>query len=243
MLRRFWAVIRSYFGLLLRGAEDPELLLRQYIDDVRSKLPTLRAMAADVVATEFQLQRQVERLQEQIAEFDRQIVAALKLGPEYEEEAKTLIAAKAMAEESLADTKDQLDTAQKASKQAKAALDDYQRDMGRKITEAKQLLGQAKLARMQADLAGTFAAFDVGPPSDVLERMRAKVDERTAQAQARADVALSGVDARLREIRRASAQIGVDQQLGEYKRRLGLASGAEGPALTATQTPGDDQPT
>lgn len=243
MLRRFWMVIRSYFGLLLRGAENPELLLRQYIDDVRSKLPTLRAMAADVVATEFQLQSQVERLQEQIAEFDRQIIAALKLGPEYEEEAKTLIAAKAMAEESLSDTRDQLETAQRASKQAKAALDDYQRDMERKISEAKQLLGQAKLARMQADLAGTFSAFDVGPPSDVLERMRAKVEERTAQAQARADVAISGVDARLREIRRASAQIGVDQQLGEYKRRLGLASGAEDPALSATQTPGDDQPT
>lgn len=243
MLRRFWNVIRSFLGSLLRGAEDPELLLRQYIDDVRSKLPALRAIAADVVATEFQLQSQTERLQEQIAEFDRQIIAALKLGPEYEEEAKTLIAAKAMAEESLTDTRDQLDTAEKASQQAKAALDDYQRDMGRKISEAKQLIGQAKLARLQSDLAETVAAFDVGPPSDVLERMQAKVEERTAQARAQAEVAISGVDARLREVRRASAQIGVDQQLGEYKRRLGLASGDEAPAPTATQTSGEDQPT
>jgi phage shock protein A len=156
------------------------------------------------------------------------VVAALKLGPQYEEEARTLIAAKAMAEESLEDTLGQLDTARKASQQAKAALDDYQRDMSRKINEAKQLIGQVKLAQMQEELAETMAAFEVGPPSDVLERMREKADERTAQARARMEVATSGADARLREIRRASAQIGVDQQLAEYKHRLGLLPGTTG---------------
>ena len=214
MFKRLWAVIRSFLGSLLRSAEDPELLLRQYIDDTRTKLPRLRATVAEVVATEIQLQKQVDRLRDQISDFDRQVVAALKLGPQYEEEARTLIAAKAMAEESLEDTLGQLDTARKASQQAKAALDDYQRDMSRKINEAKQLIGQVKLAQMQEELAETMAA--------VLERMREKADERTAQARARMEVSTSGVDARLREIRRASAQIGVDQQLAEYKQRLGL---------------------
>lgn len=226
MLKRLWAVIRSFLGSLLRSAEDPELLLHQYIDDTRTKLPKLRATVAEVVATEIQLQRQVDRLREQIADFDRQVVAALRLGPQYEEEARTLIAAKAMAEESLEDTLGQLETARKASQQAKAALDDYQRDMSRKINEAKQLIGQVKLAQMQEELAETMAAFEVGPPSDVLERMREKADERTAQAQARMEVSTTGVDARLREIRRASTQIGVDQQLVEYKHRLGLLPGA-----------------
>jgi phage shock protein A len=81
---------------------------------------------------------------------------------------------------------------------------------------------------MQEELAETMAAFEVGPPSDVLERMREKADERTAQARARMEVATSGVDVRLREIRQASAQIGVDQQLAEYKHRLGLLPGTTG---------------
>jgi Phage shock protein A (IM30), suppresses sigma54-dependent transcription len=242
MLRRFWTVLRSIFGSLLRRAEDPELLLRQYIDDMRSKLPPLRATVAEVVATEIQLQKQVDRLRDQIADFDQQITAALRLGPEYEEEARTLIAAKAMAEEGLEDTLTQLETAQKASRQAKAALEDYQHEMERKVTEAKQLIGQAKLAGIQEELAQTMAAFEVRPPSDVLERMREKVDERTAQAKARAEVVMSGVDARLREIRRASAQIGVDQQLAEYKRRLGLPPATE-PSAPSAEAPGSEQTT
>lgn len=237
MLKRFWTVLRSFFGSLLRRAEDPELLLRQYIDDMRTKLPALRATVAEVVGTEIQLQKQVERLGEQIHDFDQQIIAALKLGPQYEEEAKTLIAAKAMAEEGLEDTLGQLETAQKASQQAKAALADYQHEMERKVAEAKQLIGQVKLAQIQEELAQTMAAFEVGPPSDVLERMREKVETRTAQAQARAEVATSGVEARLREIRRASAQIGVERQLAEYKQRLGLAATAEPPAPAPSPAP------
>lgn len=240
MFKRLLAVLRSIFGSLVRRAEDPELLLRQYMDDMRARVPALRATVAEVVATEIQLQKQADRLREEIDDFDRQITSALKLGPQYEEEAKTLIAAKAMAEESLDDTLAQLETAQKGSERAKAALTDYQHEMERKVAEAKQLISQMKLAQIQDELAQTMAAFDIGPPSDVLERMREKVDARAAQAQARAEVAVSGVDARLREIRRASARIGVEQQLADYKRKLGLPAAEEKPAIGRAIT--DEQP-
>ncbi len=238
MLRRLWMALRSIFGWLLRRMEDPELLLRQYIDDMRAKVPKLRAAVAEVLATEYQLQQQAEHLRKQIADFDQQIIAALKLG--YEEEAKVLIAAKAQAEESLQDTLDQLETARKASQQARSALDEYQREMERKVAEAKRLIGQVQLAKMQDELAQAMAAFDVGQPSDVLERMREKVAERTARAQARVEVATSGVDARMREIRRATAQIGVEEQLLEYKRQLGMLPAPE--ATEKTMQPLPEQP-
>lgn len=244
MLRRFLMVLRSIFGWLLRRMEDPEMLLRQYIDDMRAKVPKLRAAVAEVLATEYQLQQQAEHLRKQIADYDQQIIAALKLG--YEEEAKVLIAAKAQAEESLQDTLDQLDTAKKASQQARSALDEYQREMERKVAEAKRLIGQVQLARMQDELAQAMAAFEVGHPTDVLERMREKVAERTARAQARVEVATSGVDARMREIRRATAQIGVEEQLLEYKRQLGMLPAPEATEKTMQplpeQTTGETQP-
>ncbi|MGQ9462977.1 MAG: PspA/IM30 family protein [Candidatus Fervidibacter sp.] len=220
MLRRLWMVIRSFFGALLRRTEDPEILLRQYIDDMRAKVPKLRAAVAEVLATEYQLQQQVEHLRRQIDEYDKQIVAALKLG--YEEEAKVLIAAKAQAEESLQDTLEQLGTARRASQQAKATLEDYQREMERKIAEARRLIGQAQLAKLQEELAQAMAAFEVGTPPDVLERMREKVQERLARAQARAEVATTDINSRMREIRRATASIGVEERLLEYKRQLGM---------------------
>lgn len=220
MLRRLWMVIRSFFGSLLRRTEDPELLLRQYIDDMRAKVPKLRAAVAEVLATEYQLQQQAEHLQKQIDEYDKQIIAALKLG--YEEEAKVLIAAKAQAEESLQDTLEQLETARRASQQARAALEDYQREMERKIAEARRLIGQAQLAKLQEELAQAMSAFEVGTPTDVLERMREKVQERLARAQARAEVAATDINSRMKEIKRATASIGVEERLLEYKRQLGM---------------------
>ena len=220
MLRRLWMVIRSFFGALLRRTEDPEMLLRQYIDDMRARVPKLRAAVAEVLATEYQLQQQAEHLRKQIEEYDKQIIAALKLG--YEEEAKVLIAAKAQAEESLQDTLEQLETARRASQQARAALEDYQREMERKIAEAKRLIGQAQLAKLQEELAQAMAAFEVGTPTDVLERMREKVQERLARAQARAEVAATEINSRMREIKRATASIGVEERLLEYKRQLGM---------------------
>ncbi|MCC6038381.1 PspA/IM30 family protein [Fervidibacter sp.] len=220
MLRRLWMVIRSFFGALLRRTEDPEMLLRQYIDDMRARVPKLRAAVAEVLATEYQLQQQAEHLRKQIEEYDKQIIAALKLG--YEEEAKVLIAAKAQAEESLQDTLEQLETARRASQQARAALEDYQREMERKIAEARRLIGQAQLAKLQEELAQAMAAFEVGTPTDVLERMREKVQERLARAQARAEVAATDINSRMREIKRATASIGVEERLLEYKRQLGM---------------------
>ncbi len=232
MLQRLWQVIRSFFGRLIRGMEDPELLLRQYIDDMRSRVPKLRAVVAEVLATEYQLREQADQLKKKIADLDKQVISALKLG--YEDEARVLIAAKNEAEESLQDTLDQLASAEKASRQARTALDDYQREMERKIAEAKRLISQTQLARMQEELASAMASFNIGQPSDVLERMRAKVSEREARARARVEVAATGVDARLAEIRKTTAQLGVEEQLLQYKRQLGMLPAGE-PSAKAMQ--------
>lgn len=222
MLRRLRNVIRAFLGLFIRMAEDPKVMLEQYIDDVRAKIPTLRAAAANVIATELKLKAQIEELEGQVTDLDRQIIAAVKLGPEYEAEAKMLIAAKATAETSLTETRGQYESAKAASEQARKALDDARLEVERRVREAKALISQQEMATMQEELAGLMASFEVGDQSDVLERARDRVRDRAAQAQARVQLATKDVDARLRDIRRATAQIGVDEQLKEYKRQLGM---------------------
>lgn len=222
MLRRLRNVIRAFLGLFIRMAEDPKVMLEQYIDDVRSKIPTLRAAAANVIATELKLKAQLEELEAQVADLDKQIIAAVKLGPEYEAEAKMLIAAKATAETSLVDTRSQYESAKAASEQARKALDDARLEVERRVREARALISQQEMANMQEELAGLMASFEIGDQSDVLERARDRVRDRAAQAQARVQLATKDVDARLRDIKRATAQIGVDEQLREYKRQLGM---------------------
>ena len=62
MWRRMRNIIRAFLGLFIRMAEDPKLMLEQYIDDVRARIPTLRATAANVIATELKLVSYPRRL-------------------------------------------------------------------------------------------------------------------------------------------------------------------------------------
>jgi len=223
MWKRFVNVIRSFLGIFIRGLEDPERMLQQYIDDMRSQVPKLNNTVAEVMKTEILLRGQIEQLEKKVADLDAKVIAAVKLGPQYDAEAKTLIAAMETAKEDLEDTTVQHETAKKASDQAKLSREDYMRTMQQKIAEAMRLISQAKQAKMQEQLSSLMASFEVGDTSDTLERMKAKVEERSAKAQARVELATTGVDARMRDITRATVQIGVEDKLLEYKRQLGLA--------------------
>ncbi|MGH7428652.1 MAG: PspA/IM30 family protein, partial [Candidatus Methylomirabilaceae bacterium] len=158
----------------------------------------------------------------QVGDLDRQIIAAVKLGPQYEAEAKMLIAAKATAEQSLIETRDQYGSAKPASEQARKALEDARLEVERRVREARALISQQEMIRMQEELSGLMASFEIGDQSDVLQRARDRIRDRAAQAQARVELATKDVDAKLRDIRRATAQIGVEEQLREYKRQLGM---------------------
>lgn len=222
MFRRFMNVLRSFFGLFIRGMENPELLLQQYIDDMRAQVPKMNDTVAEVMKTEVLLRGQVEKLEKKAIELDQQVIAAVKLGPQYEEEAKMLIQELEQTKIHLEETKAQYQTAQAASQQAKNARDDYMRQMNAKIQEAQRALSRAKQAKMQEQLSGMMMSFQTGDQSDTLERMTEKIDERAAKAQARVELATSGVDNRLQEIKRKSQTAAVDSKLLEYKRQLGM---------------------
>lgn len=240
MFRRFLAAIRSFLGLFIRGLEKPEVMLQQYIDDMRAQVPKLNDTVAEVMKHEVLLRNRIEKLQKEIADLDKQVIAAVKLGPQYEEEAKMLIQRMEDAKRDLEETKVQYEAAQKASAQAKLAREDYIRTMNQKIQEAMRAISRAKQAEMQERLAGLMMSFNQGDQSDTLERMTEKIEERAAKAQAKVELATSGVDARLQEIRRATTSSEVDEKLLEYKRQLGLAPPEED--ATKTMQPIPEQP-
>jgi phage shock protein A len=240
MFRRFLVAIRSFLGLFIRGLEKPEVMLQQYIDDMRAQVPKLNDTVAEVMKHEVLLRNRIEKLQKEIADLDKQIIAAVKLGPQYEEEAKMLIQRMEDAKRDLEETKVQYEAAQKASAQAKLAREEYIRTMNQKIQEAMRAISRAKQAEMQERLAGLMMSFNQGDQSDTLERMTEKIEERAAKAQAKVELATSGVDARMQEIRRATVSSEVEEKLLEYKRQLGLAPPEED--ATKTMQPIPEQP-
>ena len=80
MWARLRAVFRSLFGWMVRGVENPELILRQHIDDMRSRGPEMRRQVAEVIKLEKMLLIQVERLEKKVGFLEPKVVQAVKQG-------------------------------------------------------------------------------------------------------------------------------------------------------------------
>ncbi len=220
MFARLWAVIASWFGFGVSRFENPELLLRQYVDELRARIPKLNQAVVEVMKTETLLRREIEAREVRLVSLDQQIIAALRLGPAYENDARALVAALEQTKEQLANLRGQHESAAAAVQQAKQLREDYRSQMEQKCREAMQLIERSKQARLQEELAHSLAAFEVGDQSVSLDRLREVVDLQASRAEARLRVARDHPLDPATKIKRATAAMSVEDRLAEYQRQL-----------------------
>lgn len=222
MFARLRMLFRSLFGWMLRGLENPELILRQHIEDLRARLPEFNRQAAEVVKLEKMLEMQAQRLRDKVAQLDAQVRRAVALGPEKKEAAKTLIAALETAKVELADTETQLAQANVNSQQVKKARLAYERRVQQQIQEAMRQMSRAKRAEIEKQMSELMMSFEVSDDSEVLDRMTARIDEDLARATARREIASDSVGSQLASLEFDSIESDSERVYEEYQRQLGL---------------------
>ena len=222
MWTRIKAVFRSLFGWMLRGIENPEMLLRQHIDDLRERVPEMNRQVAEVVKLQKMLEIQIDRLEKKVQFLEPRVVQAVKLGPEKKEAAKTLISALEQARSDLEETKIQLEQAKQNSERTKRMREAYERKIREQIQECMTQIGRAKRAEMEEKVAEVMGAFEVGDTTETVDRMTERIDERLARAQARTEIAGSTVDAQMADIELSQVEDDTEARYTEYQRQLGI---------------------
>jgi phage shock protein A len=229
MWNRLKRLFRSIFGGIIESAEDPELILQQLIRDMNDEVPKMRNNVAQVMATEKRLEREIQANQAKLAELDNKIKAAIRTG--HDDIATTLIGELQLAQRALETSKQNYEQAKVASAKAREFLDNYMAQVRRRQAEAMQLIAASKQAQMQERMAQTMASFQLGDTSQTFDDMREKIANRSAAAEAKAELASSSLDARMQSIDRELANIEAQDMLLAYKRQMGLAPATEKPAL------------
>src|SRR5215813_5322308 len=229
MWNRLKRLFRSIFGGIIESAEDPELILQQLIRDMNDEVPKMRNNVAQVMATEKRLEREIQANQTSLTEIDNKIKAAIRTG--HDDIATTLIGELQLKQRSLETTKQNHEQAKVASAKAREFLDNYMAQVRRRQAEAMQLISAAKQAQMQERMAQTMASFQLGDTSQTFDDMREKIANRSAAAEARAELASTTLDARMQNIDRELDNIQAQDMLAAYKQQMGLAPAAEKPAL------------
>ncbi|MEP7270657.1 MAG: PspA/IM30 family protein [Acidobacteriota bacterium] len=220
MWSRLKRLFRSIFGGMIEGAEDPELILQQVIRDMRDKVPEMNNNVAQVLTNEKLLARTLEQHETKLGELDNKVKAAIKMSRD--DLATAYIGELQSTQKAVETTRGQLVHAKVASEKAIKFRDSYLIQMKRKSEEAMHLIAQSKQARMQEQLAQTMASFQIGDDSSTFDDMREKISRRAAAAEAKAELASSGVDSKMHEIETEIAGIEAQDMLQAYKRQMGV---------------------
>jgi phage shock protein A len=226
IFQRISTLLKSNINDLISRAENPEKVLNQSIDDMRSQLGKAKQEVAGAIADARKLQQQLEKEKKQAEEWEQRAMLAVQEGRDD------------LAKQALMRHSEHLQHAQamhetwvrqKAeTEQLKNAL----RQLNDKIEEAKRkrniLVARQKRAEAQGRIQETMSAMSNKSAFENFERMTEKIEETERKALAAAELSedLTG-DMLQQEFDALEYHGSSDQQLLELKKKMGMLSAGE----------------
>ncbi len=232
ILSRMRTVLKSNVNAALDQVENTEKMLNQTVLDMQEQLAKAKQQVAVAIADEKRLERQYKENQTQMDSWMEKAKLAVQRGND--ELAKAALQRKTEYESLAAEYKKQWE-AQKASvEKLKASL----RDLERKIDEARRqkdlLIARSKRAKAQKQIHQTMAGMANNTGAfDTFERMRSKVDEEEARAEAAEEMATGTEEATLEKQFAELEKSSVDDELASLKAQLSGTKSEEDPELSA----------
>jgi phage shock protein A len=232
ILSRMKTVFKSEVNAALDKVEDTERMLSQTVIDMQQQLVKAKQQVAVAIADEKRLERQYKDNQAQVESWMEKARLAVQKGND--ELAKAALERKNEYEGLTAEYKNQLE-AQKASvEKLKVSL----RDLERKIDEARRqkdlLVARSKRAKAQKQIHQTMAGMAANTGAfDTFERMKRKVDEEEARAEAAVEMAVGSEEATLDRQFADLEKAGVDDELAKLKAQLPGGESQQSPEAEA----------
>ena len=238
MLKRIWGYIKALFRTTAERAMNPEIEIEQAIQESRKQDQALRNQAAKVTAHRAQLERKIEKAADTVGEAREMAKKALlraedgKNAGDTEAVEKWTRAAQSLAlklqaaENKLNGLKGQYEVAVDQSDDAKTAVEQNAMRLQELAAKRMELLGRLQQAKMQEAVTSAVESMgdtlDISAPS--LDRVEEKIEERVANAQAKAELRDATPEGAEAELREAISLSSADSKLEELRAELGLES-------------------
>ncbi|HUF14860.1 MAG TPA: PspA/IM30 family protein [Acidimicrobiia bacterium] len=236
MFKRWMAYIRSWFKSTSEQMMDPEIEIQSAIDDAKRRDQDLRNQAAKVIAHKTQLNSQIEKAASSVGEAKEMAKQALiradeaKAGGDHAGVEKWTQAAQSLAmklqasENNLASLKGQYETAVAQAEQAKEAVQTNAMQVQELSAKRLEMLGSLQQAKMQEAVNNAVQTMstsisDEGPNLDAVET---KIEQRKAEAMARAELHEATPEGAEQELRKAVNMTEANAKLDELRAELGL---------------------
>jgi len=219
---RLSTMIRSNLNDLIARAENPEKMLHQIIDDMRSQLAQAKQEVAVAIADERKLRRQVQDERDQGSDWERRAKLALREGRD------DLARQALLRSQEHGGQAGTLEAQWRTHASETEKLKDTLRQLSNKIEEAKRkrnlLIARSKRAAAQKRIHETMAGLADRSSFEAFERMAERIEdaEMRALAAAEVDEELGGDDLERQFKRLEGGDIDVERRLSALKEEMGL---------------------
>lgn len=220
MFDRVVNLFKAMFNALLGRIEDPQMMLEQTYQDLQSNLIQVRQAVAQAIATEKQLEQQLQRNKDQAATWQNRAAMAVQQGND--ELARQALQRKQQYANAATDLEEQLKTQKQATVTLRQRLTDLEAEVQKAYTKKQVLIARDKAAQATSKANEILSKTSANGALSVIERMETKVQEREARAAALAE--LSG-DSLEKAFKTYEGKSDIEMELLALKGQMGKADG------------------
>ncbi|HLA67738.1 MAG TPA: PspA/IM30 family protein [Acidimicrobiia bacterium] len=245
MFKRLWGYIKTLFRVKAEAAMDPEIEIEQAIQEARKRDQELRNQAAKVVAHRTVLESSIGKAADEVGsarELAKQALLKAQDSTNAGDAAgadKWTKAAQSMAmrltagENNLNSLKSQFESAVGQADDAKKAVQQNAMRLSELAAKRMELVGSLQQAKMQESVNKAVEAISatMGDDAVSMDKVEQKIEQRKADAMARAELSESTPQGAEMELREAVSISQADSKLAELKAELGIGEGTP-PALS-----------
>jgi phage shock protein A len=213
-------MIKSFFGGAISAMEDPKLILEQNIRELNDQVPKMNENIATVKANAMLLEKEHRRYEAQLRDLTSKVKAAIQAGRD--DIAQNYAVQLQQIKEAQVRTSEQLNYAQQAYEKSLQVKQAFMRERQRKIEQGREALRAHERAKWQSRIADSLEQFEVGGIDQTHDEMITRLNERTARAEARMEIALDSVDSEALKIEEDAQALQAAELVKQFKLEMGV---------------------
>lgn len=219
MFERLAQLFRAMFNAVLGRMEDPQIMLEQTYQDLQSNLIQVRQAVAQAIATEKQLEQQLQKNKDQAETWQNR--AAMAVQQNNDDLAKQALQRRQQYVQAANDLEAQLGEQKKATATLRQRLTDLEAEVQKAYTKKQVLIARDKAAQATSKANEILSKTTSSGAMSVIEKMETKVQEREARAAALAEL---GGDQLEKQFKSFEGKSDVEMELLALKQSMGKES-------------------
>jgi phage shock protein A len=220
MFERLANLFKAMVNALMGRMEDPAMMLEQTYQDLQSNLIQVRQAVAQAIATEKQLEQQLQKNKDQAATWQNRAAMAVQQGND--DLAKQALQRRQQYVQAATDLETQLKQQKDSTATLRQRLTDLESEVQKAYTKKQVLIARDKAAQATSKANEILSKTTASGAMSVIERMETKVQEREAKAAALNELSTDSLD---KQFRNFEGKSDIDMELLALKQSMGVPGG------------------